>query len=352
MCRMVGNSDVVDENLDMTEVELDFKPPLLHRYRGGSVMTLSKVSLRYLASRGVVIRSGRWSRKENSILIKNWYNFLSKHPISNPVQLIGLYEGQQRLLEKFIEVKKFYFQLGKNLNDRTLSSIYARARKVLDPWNYKGTFSNEEAERLLQLHQKFGNKWTKIAVFLNRPAVICRGAYEARKENYKHGAWAVEEDATLWVAVNKYVKSEHFETLRGYPWKQISNDVPGRSAVQCRNHWLSNLCWKTSRKECPVWSKRDSALLICLMHFYMVEDDCYIDWDLLFSYFKGSAVSYATLQNKWSLLKSQVPNFREKDHESVVIYLYKNYLPEILDSLHMSEGDLVSVKRELDLNIV
>lgn len=337
------------DNLDMEEETLDFQPPYLHELGFSKPKGLSKDDKKNLISQGICIRSGRWSKSEDKILKRNWDNFVNKYNIDNPAFLLGLYRGCGKKATEIItyrHVKKFRLQLAKDLNDRTLDSICSRAKNMLDRWNYKGRFSAEERGELFHLQCLMGNQWSKIAILMNRRGQTCNNVYRRYKRKPSRGAWSKKEEEFLMKAVRRCVAGKNLRVkFHGYPWAKIASFVPKRNEYQCRAHWLTSLCWKYTYGKHHKWSKRNDALLIHVMYVDMVEDQSFIDWDYLHKIFKDSAPSHVFLQDRWCKLKCKVPNFAKKDHESIVLYLYRNYLPKVLRELHISEHDLECLQK-------
>jgi len=101
----------------------------------------------------------------------------------------------------------------------------------LDPFLKKGKWTKSEDEALIKAFKKHGASWQKVAgEITGRNEDQCSKRYTEvlnsdTKERLK--PWSLDEDLILIDQVKKF----------GTKWRKISNFLPGRPSLTCRNRW-------------------------------------------------------------------------------------------------------------------
>ncbi|XP_013786183.1 transcription termination factor 1-like [Limulus polyphemus] len=312
-------------NLDTTEDPLDFIPPALHK--AGTVCNLTSSGKEQLIFEGVKIRTGKWTKREDNIMKQNWQDLCKRYQLDHPTILLGIAQKRSKYMN-FLRAKHFYVRLAKGLNDRPLHSVYLRARKLFSSGFRQGRMKSNEFSRALQLYQIHGRKWSKIGKTLNRRPDTVKDILRYRTTKEVIGVWSPEEDESLIKAVQEFIGCTDTEGIcHGLKWVEIAKLVPTRNESQCRQHWLTKLCWAKSNKDSDKvnWKPEDTRTLIKHLYDISAESEGDVDWDALAEKFEMT-MSYYSLQFKWWSLKYTVPDWETKDFEEIVAYLYHHHI--------------------------
>lgn len=321
--------------------ELNFEPPILHG--NGTPTPLTKQQKETFSALGIQLKMGKWTKSEDKILTRNWKNFIEKYNLKAPHVLLGLGQNKEKVVKKFIHAKKFYFQLAKDLNNRSIHSCYLRARKLFHIYRedekkgWTGTPEEfiDDLERLVSI---YGKKWTKIGHIVKRDAKNVSEIIRWHRKNAIKGHWSEEEEEQLIHAVKTVIQSEDVAGIYyGIQWEEVAKLVPTRNSQQCRQHWLLNTCWKINQDNKPRerWKDADTIRLIYHLYRLPTDDEKDVDWDELALKFDNVA-SYASLKQKWAYFKQKVPGYQNKDFEDIITYLYCKYLPSLLKKIGKS----------------
>lgn len=151
-------------------------------------------------------KNAKWSAEEDKYLSK----MMSECPTQNWADLLPVFPG------------------------KTAQQIAERWEKVLNPTLIKGSWTREEDETIISFVQQYGTKnWTKLAGLLpGRIGKQCRERWRNHLDpEVNRDPWTQDEDNIL---------IELHEKL-GNQWVKIAESLPGRSDNCVKNRWNSTL---------------------------------------------------------------------------------------------------------------
>ena len=140
--------------------------------------------------------AGRWEKVLNPCLIKGSWTREEDEIIINYVKQNG---------------DKSWAKLALQLRGRTGKQCRERFKNHLDPNVAKNSWTEEEDQKLIDLHNKLGNAWTKIASF-----------FEGRTDNCIKNRW----NSTLKKRLERIQKGEPLVMKRGRKPKDYYNSIP------------------------------------------------------------------------------------------------------------------------------
>lgn len=139
-----------------------------------------------------------------------------------------------RTLMKEIPQKKRWVTMSSHFVDKTPQQIMNRWNKVLNPQLIKGNWTKEEDEILTNwVHEHGESGWTKIAAKLpGRIGKQCRERWtNCLKPDIKKTNWTEDED-------NLIIK---LQAKMGNKWAKMAEFINGRTDNQIKNRWNSVL---------------------------------------------------------------------------------------------------------------
>ena len=118
--------------------------------------------------------------------------------------------------------------------NKTAPQLAGRWEKVINPQLIKGSWTREEDEEIIKYVQIHGDKdWAKLALILKgRTGKQCRERFKNHLDHtVKHTQWTVEEDNLLVELHNQF----------GNKWTKISTFFDGRTDNCIKNRWNSTV---------------------------------------------------------------------------------------------------------------
>lgn len=140
-------------------------------------------------------------------------------------------EGRPRLLAGNYDqaFRNAWLEIGAALPERTIESLYYRARRLLTPLK-SGPWTAEEVMELKILHTEMGPKWSLIGQKLDRSGTSVRDKFRELRPT-KKGKWSKEELDKLQELIVQYKQNDHI------PWTTIARQMDSRHHNQCRKKW-------------------------------------------------------------------------------------------------------------------
>ncbi|XP_071042853.1 cyclin-D-binding Myb-like transcription factor 1 [Parasteatoda tepidariorum] len=329
--------EVILPELDLTEEPVDFTIPRLHLTES---IHYSSTDFESLKSKGVVIRSGRWSKEEENLLRRNFKDFQSRFGVYDALLLLGIggrlppYKYKFENFKKFLRVKHFYVRLGKDINERTLHSIYEKARDVFNPFKKSKDCTSSDVASIILLQKRYGCKWTLIGQKLKINSVDCYKIYMQNKMPCLKGKWSKTEVIQLISAIKSVENGSDLSTvnLKRISWDKVSELVPTRNSDQCRLEWMNNQSKIYKRISYQKWNKSHSAkLIILLKNKFKYFEEYLINWTEVYNYFKNVVHSECALKQKWHTMKSNVPDEYKMNFSKILDLCFKKYNKHIME---------------------
>ncbi len=104
-------------------------------------------------------------------------------------------------------MKGAWGEIAKCLPDRSLQACHNLIRRKFNPFNYKGKWTEDEEDELIDHVEKYGKEWKKVAELMGRTATNIRDKWrELGGDNYlerRRDEWSIEEIVHLLKLVEK-----------------------------------------------------------------------------------------------------------------------------------------------------
>nr|XP_042908558.1 uncharacterized protein LOC122271435 [Parasteatoda tepidariorum] len=324
--------EVILPELDLTEEPVDFTIPKLHLTESSN--NFSPDIEESLKSEGVVIRSGRWSKEEEDLLRRNFKDFQSRFGVYDAQLLLGIggrvpsYKYEFQNFKKFLRVKHFYVRLGKDINERTLHSIYKKARDMFNQFKKMKDCTSSDVAAVILLQKKYGSNWSLIGQKLKIDGRVCYKIYMRNKKPYLKGKWSKSEVMKLISAIKSVENVSDLSTvnLKRISWDKVSELVPTRNANQCCSEWIYNQSKNYKRIFYQKWNKSHAAkLIILLKNKFKYFKEYLINWTEVYKYFKNVVHSVNALKHKWHGMKFKVPDEYKMNFSKTLDFCFKKY---------------------------
>ena len=155
---------------------------------------------------------------------------------SPPILLTGRWTKQQdsilrHLVEQSSNEDEWTRAAAAMFPNRTMDDLIARWKKVLLPGFVKGTWSQSEDEKIIEMKNRGFTEWADIArVVCGRSAKQCRDRWANHLDpTIIKCEWSLEEDSELLRA----------HAQLGNAWTEVAKRIPGRSENAVKNRWNS-----------------------------------------------------------------------------------------------------------------
>ncbi|XP_030851185.1 transcription termination factor 1 [Strongylocentrotus purpuratus] len=318
---------------------------------GTRINRLDAAERQELRDRGIVVREGAWTGLEDERLKKNMRHICKKYGIDDPRKLIFAddYPDEAKEIRKLFDEELIHMKLRKGIQ-RPVYNVYIRARKIFDPQNYLGRFSNEEVHRMKNLAMRMGTRWSQIAKKMGRSGRSLCDRFKI-SGNGNSGFWSDEERERLVRVVKElsgFNQDHDVEKLFfNIPWVKVGDAMETRNVHQCRMEWIHIVSWvaadyQTRYTSKGRWNVEDNIRLIEKVYNMDIHDEQDIDWMALLDDFPR-VPSPQKLTYYWYRLKVKyVHNYRFKTYEDIVCHLHDTKLPELREKLNQRGQKIVS----------
>ncbi|NXF29945.1 TTF1 factor, partial [Nyctibius bracteatus] len=348
-------------DLDTAKQELEEFIPHVRDIADDSIRKMAGRDLtrfKRFKKQGIAVKFGRFSQKENNQIRKNVEEFLLISGIDNAEKLLftSRYPEDKETISRLKAEHLFCEKLSEGI-PRPWRLIYYRARKMFDPNNYKGRYTNEEKEKLKRYHAVHGNDWKKISELMSRSNLSVAMKYSEIKSAVNYGPWSKEETQKLMRAVEEVLrkrtekedanslsssKKSHRDLLidreklyKKLPWTAIEAKVGTRYWRQCKHKWTSIVTKKMTKGQLlcrGIKGLQAKINLIKRLYEMNVEDPNEVNWEELCDIIGDVPKAY--IQARFYKLKiSCVPFWQKKTFSEIVDYLFEEKLPELEEKL-------------------
>lgn len=258
------------------------------------LMRLNSKDLISLQDKNLLVKKGRFSASENSILSRNWKRYLEDYHIPNPKLLLGHFQygrhnesatNLKKYYQNFAKKTKLWLRLAKDLPDRTIYQIYCRARVVLSGLKSAKDFRKKDRERILDLYLKHGDQYSSFCEYYGycpkSAREVVRNSIKANGEQLNQGEWKHKEIMKLKKIVTKLIKELGLKSYDRIPWSLVAKKLK-RSDVMCRQKFFSKSILKMMSTQNSDWNDSlDIAKFIALLKYLNYSDQYMIDWDFI-----------------------------------------------------------------------
>jgi transposase-like protein len=293
------------------------------------------------------VKSGRFTTAEKQALRAAVLEFAASKGFSTEDFSWLVVPGQGKRQVEGKETMGIWKEVAKALPNRTIKAVAAAGLRLFHPDAHRGRWTPEEDDRLLDMVQERGNKWSEIAPVLGRTPDACRDRWKEVKlgaEKAK-GPWTVEEEQRLKEAVEDYLQTrkeiEERETgsigsgstrspasfsrrhvRDDVDWDVISRRVKTRSGLQCLLKWYDQLC--PSMVERGEWGVGDDRRMLRALWAAQPRGEFAVNWAGLVGERTASQA-----RRRWRLMIKAVPDCREKEFGELLESLVDKYMPHL-----------------------
>lgn len=321
----VSRAETTSKNTHQQQNNEKLREAIVHTDTIHETWKVSEEKIKELKEKGIKVKMGKWSLQELKLLQSNMDRFLLSHDLQDPDKLLfhsRVDKEESRFWRSYARTNDFYKELGKGIL-RPLNQIYKCAKRLWDPANYVGKYSDEEVKELRRLYAIHGRDWVTIGALLGRSRMsVNRKHSKLPATKGPSGRWTDDEIKQLKEAVYVVTNTAADQPVpfQGIYWPAVAQIVKTRNIEQCRRKWLERLCWMEEDKE-KTWTKENELKLITRLYNSGVTEDCDVDWMELKSEFQNNYTPQ-WLRKKWLEIKRKAPDYHKSDFEDIVDYLY------------------------------
>ena len=140
-------------------------------------------------------------------------------------------DEDETLLKCVDELGMQWSKIVKSFPNRSESSCRYRYYNYHFPNMKQNRWTDEELDKLRELIEQFGNKWSNFSMDLDRSPESLRYQAKTKLTKFRKGPWTKEEDEKLRQLVEKH----------GKRFNLISKELETRTFYQCQQRWCRSL---------------------------------------------------------------------------------------------------------------
>ncbi|XP_015263020.1 PREDICTED: transcription termination factor 1 [Gekko japonicus] len=358
-------SELVLPDLDTATQELGEFIPHVRNLSASAIRQLATrdlVRFRNFKQKGIAVKFGKFTKKENDQLRKNVEAFLKESGIESAEKLLFTHRfPEERAAIRKLKAEHFFgIRIAEGI-PRPWRLVYYRARKIFDPNNNSGRYSDQEKRKLLEYQAIYGNNWKKISELMSRTSHSVALKYSQIKSKPKTGPWSKEETKRLLQAVEetlqenckefdsgpeeeeedkcKALSVERENLYKGISWVEVEAKVGTRHWRQCKQKWMSIVTKRMSGGRVIAGRAQSLQLKINLierLYELNIEDANDVDWEVLSSIigdvWERMALSlggYYVQRRFYKLKATRVPCWNRKTFPEIIDHLHEVTLPKL-----------------------
>ncbi|XP_034966855.2 transcription termination factor 1-like [Zootoca vivipara] len=345
-------SQLAMKDLDSATKELEEFIPHVRTLSDSAIKQLAGrdlVRFRNFKKKGIAVRFGRFSKKENDQLRQNVEAFLKDTGIESAEKLLFAHRfpEERESISKLKTINLFGAKIAQGI-PRPWRLVYYRARKMYDPKNYNGRYSEKEEKKLKKYQAMFGNNWKKISDLMSRSSHSVETKFSEIKCAFNSGPWGSEEKRKLVQAIKETLLSKmrdsdsasekkdedgalalKYENLcKGISWSQVEAKVGTRHWRQCKNKWINIVTEKIMGKQTRSRLEHLRINIALIERLYEVDADDVeeVDWEEISSAI-GNFLPYYIRTRFYRLKTYRVPHWNNRSFMEIISHLYEVTLP-------------------------
>lgn len=285
---------------------------------------------------GKRFKRGRFSQHERKVIHAALNEFLETRGLTMEEFVNDFFLKKRSSAEvhqdsRFASLFNFVTQ---KLDGRPVLSVYLNMRRIYNPGNYLGRWSEEDDAELMRLYDLQGPAWQTIGIHLGRFGFSCRDRFKHLCNAGLKGPWSDEECRRLCDAVEKVRAAND-----GRPcWMLVSKMVGTRSPSQCIVKW-SFLEMKINNPDGRrIWTPELDYNFVCRLYDLAVDHESEIVWrEVAAEPDWPSFVNSMALRERFGWLKKRVRNAANMDLECILETLMLNLRPPPVEPTEASD---------------
>ncbi|KAL3695607.1 hypothetical protein R1sor_009683 [Riccia sorocarpa] len=243
----------------------------------------------------------------------------------------GEADGMEKLLRSRMNFERrgAWVEIAKCL-PRPVKQIYARAHILFSDLK-TGTWSEEEEEKLKELHALHGRDWKTIEKFMGRSGQLCKDKWRKLRlaPILQRGRWKEEELDRLCKYVRWSLKlkeqlgrqKSHRILRDDINWEPIADKL-GRHSTSCAVTWYERLA--SSLVVEGSWANGDDRRLLRSLMESGASSEEAVDWDTLLDDRDG-----LTCERRWYQMKRLLSD-QHAPFEDKLEHLIRRYAPDLI----------------------
>lgn len=268
-----------------------------------------------LKEAGAYIKIGKFTVQEAQIVEDKIGEYLEENGLSRE-EFLNYLRDKDRYGELGVRMRGIFLYVARALPGRYVHSVNAYITAKYHAYNRCGSWTPEEDEMLLKLHELNGSNWAVIQKEMRRSGRNCKDRLRCIRanqlDNIQRSTWSIDELEKLCSIVYEY--QDTHGTNAQINWKLIETKMETRSEFQCREKWNSGLCNKERSMEPCVWiyfnstpfsHEEDEAICNALKECDLFHEQDIV-WSSIAVNLKNRNIS--NVRRRWEQLKKTVPN--------------------------------------------
>lgn len=275
------------------------QPPLVNT----QILTWAQV--RELEKEGAFVKRGKFTKQEKDTIETYVNKYLQDNGLTRR-DLEDVAAKRTEDKELISKITPMYLYVAEHLPGRVFNSVYKAVRRIYNPLDRAGKWSDEDSLMLVSLQQLHGNEWSTIAKELRRSADSCKDRFTRIEgtPQISKGPFTMEENEALRAAV-----AEFHNANRPIHWKEVAQKIPTRTFLECKDQWLKRLQNMPMPEDGKsLFTVEEDFRLCSAVKDLEFRHESDINWMRVFKACPGRSVW--SVRSRWFLLKRTIPCLR------------------------------------------